>query len=362
MRIVQLIDSLEVGGAERMAVNYANSLAEKMQFSGLIATRKEGLLLDQVNQNVSYLFLSRKAVIDLKAIFRLKNYLKKNQVQIIQAHSSSFFLAILVKISMPNIKIIWHDHYGISQDLKSRKKVSLKFASYFFLGIIAVNEDLKKWAKNHLHCSNVVCFPNFITESTIVSKSIKLKGQDGKRIICVANLRPQKNHELLIDGALILHERFPEWTFHLVGKDFIDSHSAKLIEKVKALNLTEIVFFYGAVNNSKDFLKQSDIAVLTSLSEGLPLAVLEYGLAGLPVVATDVGEIAKIIPSKEEGFVIESNNLNQFVNSVQVLIEEENTRKIMGKKLHFFVEQNFSKNSILNEYKTWLKSLITFID
>ena len=60
MRIVQLIDSLEAGGAERMAVNYANVLAEQIEFSGLAATRKEGALLDQINSNVSYLFLNKK--------------------------------------------------------------------------------------------------------------------------------------------------------------------------------------------------------------------------------------------------------------------------------------------------------------
>ena len=49
MRILQIIDSLEAGGAERMAVNYANALAITIEFSGLVATRKEGPLLNQVN-------------------------------------------------------------------------------------------------------------------------------------------------------------------------------------------------------------------------------------------------------------------------------------------------------------------------
>lgn len=362
MRVLQIIDSLEVGGAERMAVNYANALAEKIEFSGLVASRKEGILLDQVNQNVSYLFLKKRKAIDLPAIFRLRNYIKKNQVDIIQAHSSSFFIAILVKILMPKIKIIWHDHYGISQDLKSRKSVILKFGSSLFSGIIAVNDDLKNWAQHYLLCKNVSYFPNFIDESSAGLADILLKGEKGKRIICVANLRPQKNHELLIEGAAILHEKFPDWTFHLVGKDFNDEYSRNLVEKVKELNLSETVFFYGAVNNSKELLKQSEIAVLPSLSEGLPLAVLEYGLASLPVVATNVGEICKVIPSVKEGFVIDSDNLNQFVNSVQILIEQPDMRKLMGENLHFFVEQNFSKQSILKEYFIWLDSLITFID
>ncbi|MFD2939601.1 glycosyltransferase [Flavobacterium notoginsengisoli] len=360
MRIVQIIDSLEVGGAERMAVNYANSLAEKIEFSGLIATRNEGLLLEHINQKVTYLFLKKKHTIDLNAVLRLRNYLKKNKVKIIHAHSSSFFIAVLVKLITPGTDIVWHDHYGVSQDLSLRKNLTLKLSSFFFLGIISVNDALKKWANNYLYCQNVTYFPNFIIAPTVSLGCSQLKGKEGRRIICVANLRPQKNHELLINGAAEIHKKFPEWTFHLVGKDFNDSYSVSLIKKVKELGLSETVFFYGALNNTRDLLQQCEIAVLTSLSEGLPLALLEYGLASLPVVATNVGEISKVIPSIKEGLVIDSNNLMQYINSVQKLIEDEDSRKLLGKNLNIFVDQNFSEKSILKEYITWLKSLITF--
>ena len=54
MRIVQVIDSLEVGGAEKMAVNYANALSERIDFSGLIATRAEGNLKKQFRKNCNF--------------------------------------------------------------------------------------------------------------------------------------------------------------------------------------------------------------------------------------------------------------------------------------------------------------------
>lgn len=360
MRIVQIIDSLDVGGAERMAVNYANSLADKIEFSGLISTRNEGLLLDQLDKKVIYLFLKKKSTVDLRAIFRLRNYLKKNKVQFIHAHSSSFFIAVLVKFTMPKLKVIWHDHYGISQNLSLRKNIVLKLLSFLFSGIISVNDSLKKWAKNYLNCKNIIYFPNFIIESATSLSVGQLKGKEGQRIICVANLRPQKNHNLLINGVIEIHQKFPEWTFHLIGKDFNDSYSKILREKVKENGLSHTVFFYGAVNNVQDLLKQCEIAVLTSFSEGLPLAVLEYGLANLPVIATNVGEISKVIPSSKEGLIIDSNNLSQFVDSLQFLIENQHTRNSLGNQLNLFVNENFGKKSILKEYITWLKSLTTF--
>ncbi|WP_260850296.1 hypothetical protein [Flavobacterium anhuiense] len=60
MRVLQLIDSLEAGGAERIAINYANALTDKIEFSGLIATRKEGQLLAQLDKDVVYHFLNKK--------------------------------------------------------------------------------------------------------------------------------------------------------------------------------------------------------------------------------------------------------------------------------------------------------------
>ena len=62
MRILQLIDSLEAGGAERMAVNYANALATTLEFSSLVATRKEGPLLGEIDSKVIYLFLNKKNI------------------------------------------------------------------------------------------------------------------------------------------------------------------------------------------------------------------------------------------------------------------------------------------------------------
>lgn len=358
MRIVQIIDSLEPGGAERMAVNYANALSKKVEFSGLIATRYEGLLLSQIHEKVSYLFLNKRKIIDFEAVLRLRKYIKENNLDIIHAHSSSFFIAVLVKCTFPRIKIIWHDHYGISQDLKSRRNLSLKFFSHFFSGSIAVNSSLKKWARSYLYCSNSIYLPNFIEASSKKDESIVLKGIKGKRIICVANLRFQKNHNLLIEAADIIKKQFPDWTFHLLGKDFQDSHSKKLFQKVKDLRLEETIFFYGAVHTTRSAMEQADIAVLPSLSEGLPLALLEYGLCKLAVVSTDVGEIPQIITSNREGVLIESNDVNQLASGIEKLITDKVYRTYVGVNLYNKVTLEYGEDVVVNEYLSWVKYFV----
>lgn len=356
MRIVQIIDSLEAGGAEKMAVNYANSLSKSIEFSGLVATRKEGQLVSQIHKEVEYLFLNKSKKIDIPSILRLYKYLKNNKVDVIHAHSSSFFTAILVKFILLRIKIVWHDHYGINQDLNLRKSLSLKYGSLFFFGIISVNNALKDWAVSYLQCSNVKYFPNFISDFNASKESIILKGEQGKRIVCVANLRPQKNHELLIKAAGLIKEKYSDWSFHLFGKDFKDLYSESLFKKIEEQDLQKTVFFYGSIEDVTAILKQCDIAVLPSLSEGLPLAVLEYGLCKLPVIATNVGEISKVINSEKNGIIIESDNLNQLTEALEDLISQKGKRMEMGQNLNEFVELNFSETSILKDYLFWIES------
>lgn len=362
MRIVQIIDSLEAGGAERMAVNYANALTQKIEFSGLVTTRKEGLLKNKINEKVSYLFLNKNKKIDFFAVFRLRKYILKNKVTIVHAHSSSFFIAVLVKFALPKIKIIWHDHYGISQDLSIRKNRVLKFASFFFSGSIAVNSSLKNWGESYLLHSNIEYFPNFINAPRDDIQKIELKGCNGKRIICVANLRPQKNHKLLLEAAVTINSQYPDWTFHLFGKDFGDIYSAEIKNIIKNSKLEKTVFLYGSTNNISSALEECDIAVLTSLSEGLPLALLEYGQHKLPVIATRVGDIDKIITSEKEGLIVESNNVNEFSNALKKLISDENYRNEIAIALNKKIRLEYSENNIIDEYVTWLNSLCNFTE
>lgn len=355
MRILQLIDSLEIGGAEKMAVNYANALSTRIAFSALVATRKEGVLKNQIHNNVDYLFLNRKWTIDFGAVFRLKKYCENNEITHIQAHSSSFFTAFLVKLLCPNIKIIWHDHNGFSEFLGKRKSIALKITSFYFDGIVVVNYQLKKWAENTLYCKKVLYLANFTTLNSDENKDTFLKGIDGKRILCLANLRIQKNHFLLIEVAKKLQKLHPEWSFHLIGKDFLDDYSDKIKDIIAVENLSKSVFIYGSKQDTQNCITQAAICVLTSQSEGLPVALLEYGLNKKAVVTTDVGEIPFIIKNNENGFIVSKFDPSNFCLSLIKLIEDDNLRIKMGQKLFETVQKNNSEIAVLETYLNWLK-------
>ena len=357
MRITQIIDSLEVGGAERMAINYANALSTKISFSGLIVTRAEGDLKSKIKKEVNYLFLNRKSTLDIKAVFKLKSYCKKNKVEFIQPHSSSYFIAFLLKLIYPKIQIIWHDHNGLSEFVGSEKWFFLKITSFLFRGIIVVNYQLKNWAIKELNCKNVIYLPNFTNrESDIISETI-LKGQTGKRIVCLANLRIQKNHFLLLKVAEKLKISHPDWSFHLVGKDFKDNYSDELHSLILEKKMNETVFIYGKKNDVENILNQSDIGILTSKSEGLPVALLEFGINKKPVVVTHVGEIPLIIKNSLNGFIVLPNDEELFYSSLITLIENPSLRDKFGDELYKTVMNNNSEKAVVEEYLDWLKKM-----
>lgn len=354
MRILQLIDSLEAGGAERMAVNYANALAEEIEFSGLIATRKEGPLLDQIKANVPYLFLKKNRQLDFGALFRLRSFVLKNKVTHIHAHSSSYFLSFLLKLTCPSLKIIRHDHYGNTEFLAARPKLVLKITAPFFIGVIAVNQKLKIWSEEILKSKNVIYLPNFPAKNKEIEEKTVLKGSDGKRIVSLANLRNQKDHFLLLEVARELKESHPEWTFHLVGKDFEDAYSKQIKALIKQYHLENNVFLYGSRADISTILSQSNIAILTSQSEGLPVALLEYGWSKRAVVVTDVGEMPMIIQNGINGYIVASNEVASFYEAVVALIENETLRNDFGNALYVTIHEGYSSKSVIKKYLNWL--------
>ena len=355
MRVLQLIDSLEAGGAERMAVNLANALVSKVERSYLCASRKEGVLRPALDSTVGYLFLDKKHTLDLWAIRRLYYFLKRECITIIHAHSSSFFIAVFVTRALPHIKVIWHDHYGNSDFLNERPKRMLVICSNYFSHSFAVNTTLETWAKKHLKHASVSYLSNFINTKTYNKKKTILQGRKGSRIICLANLRPQKDHINLLLAFSKITKDFPDYSLHCVGQDFGNTYSEELYRLTNDLDLRSKVFFYGTCSDISAILSACDIGVLSSKSEGLPLALLEYGSAGLAVLVTAVGDCSRVVENEKSGLVVPSEDSEALYNGLCNLIIYHDKSKQFGLKLKQTVVNTYSVsavlNSVLKQYK-----------
>ncbi|MHC0447326.1 glycosyltransferase [Flavobacterium sp. 3-218] len=349
MRVLQLIDSLEAGGAERIAVSFANSLTEKIDFSGLIATRKEGQLLSQLSQNVSYLFLNKKKIFDFGAVFRLRNFIIKNQVTIIHAHGSSFFIAILTKLTMPKIKIIWHDHYGARSKESRKKNKVLIFCSFFFSSIFVVNLQLKEWSERNMLCNEIIFIPNFSSLKDKPEKATTLEGFENKRIVFLANLKSPKNHIAILKAFLDLKLKDLDWTLHLVGKDFEDYYSEILKDFINKNSLKNHIFLYGNRSDIQHILSQASVGVLASTDEGFPVTLLEYALAGLPVVSTNAGYCSEIIDDEVNGLLFDPLNESEIKKKLIKIIENEPFRNKLAENFMQNANRNYSEEVVVEK-------------
>jgi len=348
MRILQLIDTLEAGGAERMAVNYANALSEKISLSALVATRREGALKKQLDEKVFYLFLNKKSTIDIKSIFRLRSFVCKHKINIVHAHGTSFFLAVLLKLIYPRIKIIWHEHYGARALQYRFNNLTLLFSSLLFSSVFVVNHQLEAWVKKNLFFSDVYFIPNFATLDMKVERMTNLRGNDEMRIVCLANLKNPKNHIAILRSFKEMGLNELGWSLHLIGKDYKDDYSIILKDFIEENNLGNSIFIYGSKNDIQHILTQAKIGILASSAEGFPVTLLEYGLARLAVVSTNVGYCSEIILDNVDGLLFNPLDNVQMQNQLVKMVSNKELREKFALELHQSVSKNYSKDKIID--------------
>lgn len=354
-KVLQLIDSLDAGGAERMAVNIANELAAKGHASHLIATRKEGLLESKISSRVFYHFLNKKGRFDFKALKRLRTYVIDYNIEIIHAHSSSFFLACLVKIRCPKIKVIWHDHYGNAELLNNRPIFALRIFSRFFDFIISVNQELKQWSKDKLGFKRVKYLRNFAVLDVVSDLKTDLPGNPGKRIVHLANFRPQKNHLFLLKAFKQIKNEYSNWSLLLVGKSFDDDYYKQILYFIEKEDLNGQVFIIGSRSDVHSILGKCDLGVLSSTSEGLPLALIEYGLSGLPVIATNVGACREVLG--DYGELTPVDDVKKFSNLLSLYIADDDMRLVKGQAIKEHVSSTFGAKVYISELESIYRDL-----
>jgi len=103
------------------------------------------------------------------------------------------------------------------------------------------------------------------------------------------------------------------------------------------------------VPDASTALKAFDIFVLPSVKEGLPYTILEAGLAGLPVVASNTGGIPDIIQHEETGMLVQPKNDKELTKALLYLLKNKKKRYQLGIQLQQTIKNNFTKNKMVEE-------------
>lgn len=347
--VMQVTDSLSAGGLERVAVTLANQLPQMQYRSHLCATRSAGPLVQSLAPHVHRLELRRSGRFDAGAVLRLGRYLRQNEIRLVHAHGTSLFISVLATRGLGGIKVLWHDHFG-RYATDQRPVWIYRPIARMACGVIAVNQPLADWARNRLRVApeRVWQLPNCACLPAADSPATGLPGQPGWRIVCVANLRPEKDHLNLLQAMREIVAKAPSAHLILVGQADNTSHLTRLRQEMDRGDLSSKVTWLGPRNDVAAILKACDIGVLSSRSEGLPLALLEYGQAGLATVATRIGECPAVLDQGRVGCLVSPSAPRELADAILRLLQHPAEREQLGKAFQQRVNAHYSVEHVID--------------
>jgi len=346
--VMQVTDSLDAGGMERVAVNIANSLPLEAYVSHICTTRREGQLASAIAPHVRRLNLARRSTVDPAAVARLAAYCREERIAILHAHASSLFIAALAAAIVPRVKLIWHDHYG-AHETHERPAFVYRMGATQVDGVIAVSRPLAEWSVRRLGVpiSRVRYIPNFVALPGGADRAPDLPGVPGGRILCVANLRPQKDHLNLIRAMRIVAGECSSAHLILLGVADDAGHLERIRREIADMGLSERVTWLGSRDDVHAVMRACDVGVLSSASEGLPLALIEYGMARLASVATSVGQCAEVLDGGRAGVLVPPRSPEALARALTALLRSAEERQALGARLEEHVRREYSAASAM---------------
>lgn len=328
-KVLQVIDSLEVGGAERVCIDISNLLIEKEINIAVLTISKNGELHSLLDSRIKTYCLERKSKFNLKTMKKMVAILNSYDiVHIHMRHSYRYvkFSSLLFKLSS---KIILHDHFGsIAIDKSIPLFMNNLLKPKFYIG---VSNDLIKWAEEKLQISET-----YLLENIIVKKNYPSKKQINT-IVHVSNISPIKNQ--LFSIKLIEKTNF---NLVIYGKVKDTNYYNSLKSYLSLNNLEDRVSFVHNEKNIQEVLGRYKLGLMTSVSESGPLVLIEYLAQSLPFVAHNTGEVANMI-SDELPFFLDDFNLEKWLEKITQVLNDDSIN------LTDFYYKFFSPSSYTNK-------------
>jgi glycosyltransferase involved in cell wall biosynthesis len=270
-------------------------------------------------------------------------FLRKHKFDVIQTHlhESNNIGRLAACLAQTPIKIAT-DH-SIRYRAMSRFDIALdQSLSRATTQRVAISNAVAKATCRRLHLDrkHIIVIPNSIPSKTFRSishterclKRRELAIQHADLVITtVGRLDPEKKHDLLLVAMRQVANAFPNAKLLIVG---LGPLRQKLETQARSLGLGNRVQLLDFRRDIEEILEASDIFVLPSEWEGLPLALLEAGARKLPVVASNVGGIPEIIKNGDSGYLVESGNASELSNRLIRLLGDPVLRESFGEAYH----------------------------
>lgn len=370
IKILHLTKGTELYGAQRVILNLVENTSYK-SFDSSIATfvssrHDHGTFIEEIeNQCENAITIKCKKRIDIHALQELIAILKNQHIDILHCHEMKSRLYGLIAARVLNIPVVTthHNWTGANWLVKVYEFLDA-FYIRFFDQIVAVSEEVRQaMLKFKVPAKRISVIINGINlkEFQVNRKDIfflkkKMGIQNGAKIVGnVGRLSVEKGHKLFLTAAQLIRKEFPAIQFLIIGDGPLKGELEFYVDK---LGLKDRVFFPGFCSNIQQLYSLMDIYLLTSSVEGTPMAMMEAMAMGVPVVAINVGGVAKILHYNQSGIVLKNNEPKEVAESVINLLKNPNELARLAANAKKTIEEGHSASQMAKQYEEIYMSLI----
>ncbi len=369
MKILLMMSSIAMGGAERNIVSFVSHL----KIAGVdvilctLNKRRDGPLADAfARTGIERFDLDARRMTDIAAIRRFIALLRNEKIDLVHSQDQDTIIYGGLAHRFLNIPSVMTRHVleepVVSWRTAVRAKLVLWSARYGFDAVVAVSDAVRR------HFSRQAGVPldkiHTIYNGIELEKFKNEKSRDEIRAdlgwdmdrpiaIFVSVLRPGKGFKVLFNAIPKIRKILPDFQVKLVGAGQLGE-----MLRSEAAFLGDAVEFLDERMDIPRLLGASDVLIQTSWSEALPTVLIEAGAAGIPVVATDVGGTSEIVQDGVSGYLIAPGDSDTLANrAVKILLSRELKERMgISARRHVLDEFSFEKQ-VKNTIKLYEKVL-----
>lgn len=357
IKIVFMVHTYALGGLEKVVTDLANQLDPNLYRCTIMSFAPMPSVLHPLNvEQVQLVSLNKKAGNDPRLIYRIYQFLRSEEADIVQTHNWGTLLEGFIAARLARVPHIVHAERGTIESKKRNRWIQ----RWLWKGarqILCVSETHRK------QLAEVIAYPlekikpifngvdsiRFSPQPTLREATRKKLGFD-LETLCIGtlgSLRPVKNQALLLAASARILAGHPNRHLVFAGEGPLKKDLAAQAEK---LQIASQVHFLGARNDVPALLNAFDLFVLPSLMEGMPNSVLEAMSCGVPVVASAVGGTQEIITSDENGILFPSKDQEALTAALSDLIKNKEKRAALGQAGRQRILARFSLERMIGEY------------
>jgi glycosyltransferase involved in cell wall biosynthesis len=365
LKVVHLTYDMRIGGTEQVIKNIIEDADTQLfDMSILCIESPIGPFGDAlVAKGFDVSAFSRQPGFDWRLILKIRQYLKLRQIDILHCHQyTPWVYGVLAAFGLKT-KVIFTEHGRFYPDSSTWKRRRVNPVLHLLTNATtaiskATQGALAKFENIPLKDIEVLyngIRPLVVSELAVAETRKKLQ-LDADAIVLgtIARFDPIKNHQMMLEAFSLVVQQVPNAKLIIVG----DGEERQNIEgKIKALSLSDRVILTGYHAQPAPYLANMDIFLLSSLSEGTSMTLLEAMSLSKPCVVTDAGGNPEIIEDKFNGYVTPNNNATAFAAAIIELCQSPEKNQRMGDNAQIRFQQRFSVKTMSDRFKSIYQSL-----